>query len=626
LRGAENEEKQRGAARLLTTLTGYLHLIRPVAKAGATIVAAAKPEYAFPAMLGAEGLAQVTGVVEQAAFDQRTIAELAKKTLAETKQALSEAFAQRSGRILIVIDDIDRLTEEEIRLVFQLVRSTADFPKFIFLLLFDRQVITTALNKAALNKGDAYLEKIVQAGFDVPSPDWGELLEILKDEVQSIIGTSREVKNRFDAERWERFAEQLRPYFSTIRAVRRITNSIRFSFALFKRDGGFDANFEDIFALEALRNYVPRLYQELSELKTYLAPDPLDVAAALEDRAPRADQQRQERLNGLLELADTKCRTGIRKVLHELFPNARWSSARVDPQGLLGSMRVGHSANFNRYFQLVVPRHAIRSREINSAINNARDSGAFQKLLRQYLAAGRLGLLAEHLRANASKLAPNARNVLSAVFAVGDEIEPRSWYFLGSTQQNELANLARDVLEQVTDRNERAEILLAAIQAAPGLSMPYHLVVPECNEDRRNQRPPETFLTDAMHVERLKSALVGKIEAMKDMSVVLDTTGSIGALLYTWEKFGGVAQAGSWLRSHRRNHSLMWAFLLASISWKERDPELGIDSVSIEWLNKFLSLEELDSIIQDLSNDDKMGKRQSDFITAYKAARRAALP
>src|SRR5204862_4125110 len=114
----------------------------------------------------AVGAEQVASLSKRASSDQKAVAELAPKTLAESKRELAEAFRRRPGTVLIVIDDIDRLTNEEVRLLFRLIRSNADFPKFIFLLLFDRYVVATALDAASPDHGEAYLEKIVQVGFD----------------------------------------------------------------------------------------------------------------------------------------------------------------------------------------------------------------------------------------------------------------------------------------------------------------------------------------------------------------------------------------------------------------------------------------------------------------------------
>lgn len=69
-------------------------------------------------------------------------------------------------RIIVLIDDIDRLRREEVRELVKLVRLTGDFPNIVYVLAFDRKRVELALGDDD-ETGRAYLEKIVQVGFDV---------------------------------------------------------------------------------------------------------------------------------------------------------------------------------------------------------------------------------------------------------------------------------------------------------------------------------------------------------------------------------------------------------------------------------------------------------------------------
>src|SRR5262249_21996171 len=85
------------------------------------------------------------------------LSESAKRagTYIQEKTALGSVRAQRAKiehalhelgkRVVIVIDDIDRLEVGEIRDVMRLVRLTADFPGVRYLLAFDRARVEKAL-------------------------------------------------------------------------------------------------------------------------------------------------------------------------------------------------------------------------------------------------------------------------------------------------------------------------------------------------------------------------------------------------------------------------------------------------------------------------------------------------
>jgi predicted KAP-like P-loop ATPase len=61
------------------------------------------------------------------------------------KEKISQTLKDIEYKILIVIDDIDRLNKDEICQIFQLVKSVADFPNTIYILSFSPDVVTTSL-------------------------------------------------------------------------------------------------------------------------------------------------------------------------------------------------------------------------------------------------------------------------------------------------------------------------------------------------------------------------------------------------------------------------------------------------------------------------------------------------
>ncbi|MFX8676399.1 P-loop NTPase fold protein, partial [Acinetobacter baumannii] len=61
-------------------------------------------------------------------------AKLNEKTLKEIREELIKALTKRKTPLLIVMDDLDRLTAVELRMIFQLIKANTDFPNVIFLL------------------------------------------------------------------------------------------------------------------------------------------------------------------------------------------------------------------------------------------------------------------------------------------------------------------------------------------------------------------------------------------------------------------------------------------------------------------------------------------------------------
>ncbi len=94
--------------------------------------------------------------------------EEARLGLEAQKRELSKLLSHLTKPLLVVIDDMDRLTTKEILQIFQLVKANADFPNLIYLLLFERNIVTSALNEVSGNRGVEFLEKIVQVAYHIP--------------------------------------------------------------------------------------------------------------------------------------------------------------------------------------------------------------------------------------------------------------------------------------------------------------------------------------------------------------------------------------------------------------------------------------------------------------------------
>ncbi len=90
-------------------------------------------------------------------------------------------------RTIVLIDDIDRLSAAETRQIFQLVKLTARFPYVIYILAFDREAVSDALEQVGVDSGEEYLEKIVQVSFDIPPISEASLTSFLTAELDDLL-------------------------------------------------------------------------------------------------------------------------------------------------------------------------------------------------------------------------------------------------------------------------------------------------------------------------------------------------------------------------------------------------------------------------------------------------------
>jgi energy-coupling factor transporter ATP-binding protein EcfA2 len=114
------------------------------------------------------------------------------KTLETLKTELTEALGEIAKsdptfRILVLIDDLDRLDPNDALEVLRLVKAVGDFPATTYLLAYDRSAIASAIEHSAkIDNGDAYLEKIIQFSFKVPPLEPFQLRHWLRQELQDL--------------------------------------------------------------------------------------------------------------------------------------------------------------------------------------------------------------------------------------------------------------------------------------------------------------------------------------------------------------------------------------------------------------------------------------------------------
>jgi predicted KAP-like P-loop ATPase len=115
------------------------------------------------------GAASVIPYAQNAAELLKLLAK--EESIVKLKNEIRKTLPKSNNRFLIIIDDIDRLTPEEIRSLLCVIKAIADFPRTSYLLAFDKKVVIEALDEKNKKRGEDYLEKIVQVPFDLPIPE-----------------------------------------------------------------------------------------------------------------------------------------------------------------------------------------------------------------------------------------------------------------------------------------------------------------------------------------------------------------------------------------------------------------------------------------------------------------------
>ena len=176
-------------------------------------------------------------------------------TLDELRLKLRSVLRKfKNKQILVVIDDIDRLTPDEALAMVSLVKGLGDLPNLIYVLSYDGDVLSSLLTTALENANAVdYLDKIVQYAVELPV--------ISEDDIFSYFNMScADVIEKISAGDQKRFGFAwtyfLRYYLETPRDVRRLVNGFSFSFSALHDH----VDPVDLLILEAYRLFEPKIY------------------------------------------------------------------------------------------------------------------------------------------------------------------------------------------------------------------------------------------------------------------------------------------------------------------------------------------------------------------------------
>jgi predicted KAP-like P-loop ATPase len=473
--------------------------------------------------------------------------EATRKSVSEVKKELQILLGTLKKNVLIVVDDVDRLTPTGIRMVFQLVKANADFPNLVYLLLLQRDTVEKALagQGEAEVDGAQFLDKVVQVAFDVPKLSPRKLEETLESTVSRIVqGTPAE--DQFDSERWSKlFFSAIRPYFRTLRDVKRFSNTLSFHFELYRDLSTFDANPIDLIALEVLRQFEGAVYQKLHGAKELLTgTSHYALGQWLSPDAKKAAE-------ALLALADRPVEA--QNILVNVFPPFAW--AMVDKN----ANRIGHRGEFQnewlkglracdpdifeRYFSFSLSEDDLSESELSSLLAIVGDRQGFVQKLRQLSEKQLLSAAIVRIALQSSRI--SSEHTLPFVIGIFD-IERELFTSRPAAGvakvpiSTQAVLIIRSVLRQRS--TDAVRLLHQAIEQTTALYLPM-ISFESSDKERKEAIDP---LVSEQEAKSLQDLCIEKIRAVRLRPELLSNPW-LRYILAFWAKWASEEEVSAWL-------------------------------------------------------------------------------
>ncbi|MFK3937977.1 P-loop NTPase fold protein [Alkalihalobacillus sp. NPDC078783] len=292
--------------------------------------------------------------------------------LIDFRKHVEEAIKKFDKKIIIVIDDIDRLENKEILRILKLVKLNADIEGLSYIVSFDRNIVAHSINDD-IEKGEKYIEKIIQVQVDIPKARSNDLFNVLFSEMSFLF-------NRMDAEQVKDFKNKYRKFFENYlknpRQIPRLINILNFS----SRQLEGEVNLKDLIVLESIKVFHKKLYTYIKNNKNLFFDSRTILSRYNSDRQNDLDR---EFFQEFFYQFNQYEQNNIEDLITYLFPYSKYlfnvnDENRIELKISSTQKRLSSFKYFDRYFSYSVDKEDLSDIEIDILIKSL-DGNSIEK-------------------------------------------------------------------------------------------------------------------------------------------------------------------------------------------------------------------------------------------------------
>ena len=518
--------------------------------------------------------------------------------LETTRDNIARILTNSQQRVVIVIDDIDRLTANEIRQIFLLVKSMADFPYVTYLLAFDDEIVTKALEEPTCGKGREYLEKIVQVQLPVPETSKSKLKRLVSKHLDAMIEDRG--NSSWDQSYWRTVELAFWRPFRTMRGVYRYLNALDFNHAALKDE----VCLVDLWCLTLLQVFYPETYHWICCHKEFLVQEwTTRLSEGLPINEPENKQKIEARFNELLlTFSSNTARHTIGDMIKQMFPAVGRVigdiGMSVSEISLRAAKRIGTPENVDRYFFFGLSEDEVSHSQLENVVESMTDiqklSEVFDKLKsKQDDLFVRLEDMTRQLNEQ------QARNFIRLILRRGDDLvksDDMVWGNAGS-----IFRLVNTLLKDKIEQTKRYDILeLCTANWSHGIMVCSDLVLYWDNEHQSDSQNyvshPESRTLSEDNIYKLKKRIGMCISQGTQSGELQKYRFRLRILYYWYHRFGGEIESRETVVNMCNTDIKLLEFL-------RENTKLNYSHISIlAFFEKKETINRLEKILLDLRN------------------------
>ena len=305
---------------------------------------------------------------------------LREPTQSEQFDSVKQDIQRLPLRVIVLLDDVDRMQKDELQSLFKLIRGASEFPNLTYVCAMDYEAIVRQLSSSDFNAKDIreYLEKffpvrisLPQISADILASEFNKRFERLCL-AHGLLRTEKE-QTEFNTEFEPLWRRHIRKNLNNLRRLKLYFNRISSSLGLIAEE----VNLFDLMLLDLVHDTSPEVYEAIYnnpgrfffadwEIETWAEKIAVDESALMADI--------KAFLQGLDTVESFKNeKEFVLDLICRLFPlvaqalgrsHVGYSEKRAEEE-----RRICHPLFFPRYFTLGVPSAQYSEREFQSLLS-----------------------------------------------------------------------------------------------------------------------------------------------------------------------------------------------------------------------------------------------------------------
>ncbi|MEV5787474.1 P-loop NTPase fold protein [Streptomyces sp. NPDC048448] len=290
------------------------------------------------------------------------------------KHKAEEALRKAGHPVLVVMDDLDRLTPEELLVVFKLVRLVGHLPNVYYLISFDERTLLDVLQRSELvgnsePRAREFLEKIVQVRLDLPAFRERDADILVDRSLAAVLDSHGLTLTLSEQERLsEAYYQHLQGRLRTPRAIKRFFGQV--DATLGQLTGNVDI--VDFLLVTFLRTSEPRAYQLLWPHRAELTGTSVSLPPRRDERPEQGIERWRTRLQdaGVAE----QHLGGVIGLMGMLFAPLRQALGYgANTQAIALRRGIGSIDYFDRYMVFGIPDDDLPEHTFETALQQLAD-------------------------------------------------------------------------------------------------------------------------------------------------------------------------------------------------------------------------------------------------------------